>query len=165
MAGDACALDDVLAPLDAAAGERRFFDAVLVDAPCSGTGTMRRHPEIPWRLESGDVAPGGALPTLQLRVLKQAASRVAPGGMLVYATCSVLPAENADVVAAFLASEEGRAFDAEPLSEAPIFREDAFRDAGGPGGALRDSRGVLPDRSPSRGGMDGHFAARLVRSR
>ena len=164
LAGDACALDDVLAPLDAAAGERRFFDAVLVDAPCSGTGTMRRHPEIPWRLESGDVAPGGALPTLQLRVLKQAASRVAPGGMLVYATCSVLPAENADVVAAFLASEEGRAFDAEPLSEAPIFREDAFRDAGALAARCATPEGFFQT-VPSRGGMDGHFAARLGRSR
>lgn len=108
LAGDACDLDTVLAPIDAEAGERRLFDTVLVDAPCSGTGTMRRHPEIPWRLVPDDAFCG--LPKLQLAMLNEAARRVAPGGRLIYATCSVLAAENEDVVASFLASEAGQRF-------------------------------------------------------
>lgn len=108
FAGDACDLDSVLLPLDEAAGERRLFDTVLVDAPCSGTGTMRRHPEIPWRLDPQDALYG--LPELQLRMLTEAARRVAPGGRLIYATCSVLAAENEDVVSTFLSSAEGKRF-------------------------------------------------------
>lgn len=108
IAGDATDLDTALTELDAPAGERRLFDTVLVDAPCSGTGTMRRHPEIPWRLAERDVDE--SLPGLQLRLLQEAARRVAPGGLLVYATCSVLSAENDRVVDCFLATEAGRAF-------------------------------------------------------
>lgn len=109
VAGDATDLDAALADLDAAAGEPRLFDAVFVDAPCSGTGTMRRHPEIPWRLDPADIAPEG-LPALQSRMLRQASARVRPGGLLVYATCSVLSRENGAVVDGFLSSPEGAAF-------------------------------------------------------
>lgn len=109
VAGDATDLDAALAGLDDEAGERRLFDTVLVDAPCSGTGTMRRHPEIPWRLDQADIAPDG-LPALQARMLRQASARVKPGGLLVYATCSVLSQENGAVVDGFLSSPEGAAF-------------------------------------------------------
>lgn len=133
LAGDATDLDRALAQLDAASRSRALFDRVLVDAPCSGTGTMRRHPEIPWRLAPGDAE--GALPALQGRMLREAAARVAPGGALVFATCSVLRAENDGVVDAFLASSEGSAF-----------RE------------LRRSQTV-----PAPGAFDGHFFSELVR--
>ena len=81
---------------------RTRFDRVLVDAPCSGTGTIRRHPEIKWRLR-----PEGfeALAGTQLRLLKSAAPFVAPGGRLVYSTCSLEPEENQAVVEKFLAEE------------------------------------------------------------
>lgn len=101
-AGDATDLSAVLP-------EGECFDTVLLDAPCSGTGTMRRHPEIPWRLAPEDAREG--LPGLQLRLLTQAAGRVKPGGALIYATCSVLRWENDDVVEAFLASSEGERFE------------------------------------------------------
>lgn len=75
------------------------FDGVLVDAPCSGTGSLRRAPER--RLDAPDIA---ALTTLQLQVLSDAAHYVAPGGWLVYATCSVLSAENEAIASAFEAT-------------------------------------------------------------
>lgn len=160
--GDCRHLDQVLTACDAAAGERVRYDTVFLDAPCSGTGTMRRHPEIPWRLEPADVAPGGALPALQLALLTEASRRVAVGGQLVYATCSVLAEENERVVDAFLASEEGRDFELAPLSEAPIFRETLFRETGAYLHEAANERGMLQT-IPALGRPDGHFAARLVR--
>jgi 16S rRNA (cytosine967-C5)-methyltransferase len=126
---------------------KRLFDEVLVDAPCSGTGTLRRHPEIRWRL-----APD-ALPVLaarQRRILSAAANLVRPGGRLLYSVCSVEPEEGEDVIAAFLA-------------ERPEFaREDprrgldvAARSKVGDDFALRTS--------PLDDGMDGFFAALLTR--
>jgi 16S rRNA (cytosine967-C5)-methyltransferase len=72
------------------------FDRVLVDAPCSGTGTWRRNPDARWRLKPGDI---DELSTLQRRILESAARLVKPGGRMIYATCSLLPAENADHLA------------------------------------------------------------------
>ncbi len=83
------------------------FDLVFVDAPCTGTGTLCRHPEIAWSLKP---AAAQELAGLQLQILSAASCRVAPGGVLAYATCSLLKAENEAVVEAFLASEKGRAF-------------------------------------------------------
>jgi 16S rRNA (cytosine967-C5)-methyltransferase len=76
------------------------FDVVLVDAPCSGTGTWRRHPELRWRLGGLDDTTA-----LQRAILRRAAPLVAPGGLLIYATCSVLPCEDEDVVADLLAHD------------------------------------------------------------
>ncbi|MFR7670917.1 MAG: hypothetical protein ACLU0O_09825 [Collinsella sp.] len=73
---------------------------------------MRRHPEIPWRLTEKDVRT--ELPRLQLTMLKEAAARVAAGGELIYATCSVFDEENTQVVDAFLASPEGTDFSWRP---------------------------------------------------
>lgn len=84
------------------------FDVVFVDAPCSGTGTMRRHPEIPWKLDSKGIHD---LSLLQLGMLKAASTRVAPSGTLCYATCSVLSQEDKQVVEAFLQSDEGAVFE------------------------------------------------------
>ena len=80
------------------------FDLVLVDAPCSGTGTWRRQPELRWRLTPARLAE---LTALQDRLLDRAAPLTAPGGRLVYATCSILPIENQDRVAAALARHPG----------------------------------------------------------
>lgn len=77
-------------------------DLVFVDAPCSGSGTWRRHPEDAWRLKADEVE---RLHALQLRILSQAAQLVKPGGRLVYVTCSMLTAENEATIAAFEASQ------------------------------------------------------------
>jgi 16S rRNA (cytosine967-C5)-methyltransferase len=80
------------------------FDCVLVDAPCSGLGTLRRDPDIRWRRREQDLP---ALAAAELTMLQHAAGSVAPGGRLVYATCSSEPEENEAVVAAFLATTPG----------------------------------------------------------
>ena len=79
---------------------RAAFDDVLVDAPCSGTGTLRRHPEIRWRLQPEDLVVHGER---QRRILHHSAELVRPGGRLVYSVCSIEPEEGEEVVAAFLA--------------------------------------------------------------
>ena len=124
-------------------------DAVLVDAPCSGLGTLRRHPEKRWRVTPEDVASLGQLGG---RLLAEASRLVRSGGFVVYSTCTLTNAENADVVHAFLTSEPGRAFHVDPLAaDVPqewhrfITSEGFFRSV------------------PEPGGPDGHFAARLVR--
>ena len=98
-----CVCDDgrELARVDGA------FDRVFVDAPCSGAGTLSRHPEIAWSLKEGDLAD---LTGLQLQILRRAATRVAAGGRLAYSTCSIFRQEDEDVVDAFLASPEGAHF-------------------------------------------------------
>jgi 16S rRNA (cytosine967-C5)-methyltransferase len=80
-------------------GER--FDRILIDAPCSGTGVIRRHPDIKWLRRREDIGP---LAARQRQLLDALWPLLAPGGRLVYATCSVLKAENAAVVAGFLAA-------------------------------------------------------------
>ncbi len=84
------------------------FDLVFLDAPCTGTGTLSRHPEIAWSLEPSAPAE---LSALQGELLASAAAHVAPGGRLVYATCSILAEENDAVIAAFLASPSGAGFE------------------------------------------------------
>ena len=83
---------------------RREFDRILVDAPCSGTGTLARNPEIKWRLAPGDLED---LSARQGRILENAMDALAPGGQLVYATCSLEPEENQHVVARAIAEREG----------------------------------------------------------
>lgn len=83
------------------------FDLVFVDAPCSGAGTLSRHPEIAWSLKEDDLAD---LAEFQLQILRRAAIRVAGGGRLAYSTCSIFRQEDEDVVDAFLASPEGARF-------------------------------------------------------
>lgn len=129
---------------DALAPSLPLMDAVLVDAPCTGTGTFRRHPDARWRLRVSDVP---VLAAVQKQILKSAATLVRPGGLLVYSTCSLEPEENEEQVQAFLATHPEFMLDAPPPGTVP----DAVLD----GGLLR----VLPQRHDA----DGAFAARLRR--
>ncbi|MFZ2755268.1 MAG: hypothetical protein WAY93_00210, partial [Atopobiaceae bacterium] len=149
-----------LAESDAPGAIAAGYDAVLVDAPCSGTGTMRRHPEIPWSLaeESVDPANPHGLPRLQLEILSAAASRVADGGTLVYSTCSVLSVENEGVVDAFLASEAGRSFEVAPVGKTAWPGVDSLV------APWVTERGLFRA-LPRAQGCDGHFCARLARVR
>jgi 16S rRNA (cytosine967-C5)-methyltransferase len=130
--------------------DRRKFDAVLLDAPCSATGTFRRHPDVLWDAKPSDIA---GLAAVQSRLLDSAARRVKPGGRMIYCVCSLEPEEGDAQVAAF-------------LRRTPIFRLDPIAPGEGgaphaslrPDGALR----ILPHHLP--GGIDGFYVARLTRS-
>jgi 16S rRNA (cytosine967-C5)-methyltransferase len=80
------------------------FDRILVDAPCSGTGTLSRNPEIKWRVSSQDFK---VFKDRQVRIVKRALARLAKGGRLVYATCSLEAEENEDVVREVVDSTKG----------------------------------------------------------
>lgn len=99
------------------------FDAVLVDAPCTGLGTTRRHPEIRWSRQSTDPL---AQSLLQGVILANASLRVKPGGRLVYAVCSPEPEEGRDVVQEFLSRRPEWRLDAELETAPPKSHEDAF---------------------------------------
>ncbi|MFZ3357966.1 MAG: RsmB/NOP family class I SAM-dependent RNA methyltransferase, partial [Xanthobacteraceae bacterium] len=132
------------------------FDAVLLDAPCSSTGTIRRHPDVPWLKSAADIAK---LANLQRRLIEHAATLLKPGGTLVYCTCSLEPEENENIVADFLARQPGmrRA----PITAAEIFGCDAFISTDG---ALRTLPCQFPDTDSRFAGADGFYAARLVKS-
>lgn len=130
ITGDATALDDVVG--------KRAFDVVFIDAPCSGLGTLRRHPEIRWRLNPEKI---DEFAKIGLALLKSASTHVAPGGSIVFSTCTITRAENIDVVKAFLASDGGASFALAPIGGAPCFN---------------------PALKP--GSPDAHFAVRLVKA-
>lgn len=134
---------DVLVPPFADA----TFDAVLLDAPCSGLGTLRAHPEIRWRRTAADVT---RLASVQRAMILRAARLVRPGGRLVYATCTQLREENEDVVKTLLEADPSFV----PEDVRP-WLPDAAYDLVGPDGAMRTS--------PEEGGLDGFYAARLRR--
>ena len=110
------ATGDALHLAEAVGGDS--FECVFIDAPCSGLGTLRRHPEIRWRLTPRHIEE---LARTQLGLLRSAAAVVAPGGTLAYATCTVAQRENLQVVKAFLASEEGSAFALAPIGGKSCF--------------------------------------------
>ena len=95
------------------------FEVVFIDAPCSGLGTLRRHPEIAWNLSANSLYDGGELTVLQTKLLRSCSSRVEVGGYLIYATCSLSNSENQQVVEDFLASSEGFDFEVQDLHECP----------------------------------------------
>ncbi len=134
---------DAPPPLRAIAGRA---SRVLIDAPCSGVGALRRNPEARWRLTADDVT---SLTRQQAEILDEALPALADGGLLVYATCSLLRRENQDVVGAVLA----RHLD---LEEVPLVTLWPDRAA-----ALGDGRHLLV--RPDRHGTDGFFAAVLRR--
>ncbi len=124
------------------------LDRVLVDAPCTGFGTLRRNPDLKWRQTGKDLSE---LTVKQAAILASAATLVKPGGRLVYATCSVLPEENDAIVDAFLASHP-------QFAEGDVAAEFARAKIGLDTGArLRTS--------PQREGCDGFFAAILERAK
>ena len=81
------------------------FDGILIDAPCTSTGTIRRHPDIGWLRQESDIAP---LAATQKRLLQRAIAALKPGGMLVYCTCSLEPEEGEQAIAELLRSETAR---------------------------------------------------------
>ena len=130
---------------------RQKADAVLVDAPCSGTGTLRRSPDLKWRLNKDKL---GQFTAQQLEILQAAASLVRPGGRLVYATCSLLPSENAAVVDQFLSEhpQAHRVSAQETLLSQRILLPQAW-------GAWSKSGDL--QLWPHRSGTDGFYAAVL----
>ncbi len=132
-----------------------MFDAVLIDAPCTSTGTIRRHPDIPWRKAPGDIA---ALSLLQRQLLTRAIHLTRSGGTIVYCTCSLEPEEGEDIVSA-VAEQDGRVR-RRPITavEFPSFAEFIT-----PLGDLRTLPCYWPDPDPRMCGLDGFFAARLER--
>ncbi len=139
---------------DAAIGEG--FDGVLVDAPCSATGTIRRHPDVAWLKQDSDIA---ALTALQKRLLQKAVALLKPGGTLVYCTCSLEPEEGEQAVDALLASDAG-------VRRAPVGAAEVagLTDILTPEGDLRTLPCHLPHDDPRLGGLDGFYAARLIKS-
>jgi 16S rRNA (cytosine967-C5)-methyltransferase len=129
---------------------------VLVDAPCLATGTIRRHPDIPWLKSEAEFAK---LTGLQTRLLDRAAELVKPGGTLVYCTCSLEPEEGEQAVAALFARNPD-------LRRQPIAAEEigGTPDLVTPGGDLRTLPCHWPDPDLRMGGMDGFYAARIVRN-
>jgi 16S rRNA (cytosine967-C5)-methyltransferase len=129
------------APLDALDGR---MDAVLIDAPCTGSGVWRRRPDAKWRLTEKAVAERVAE---QAALLRSAVRYLKPGGRLVYVTCSLLPEENEDQIAAFLAATPGLA--AVPPADA------ATAIPGLAEAALLTANGIIL--TPLRTGTDGFF--------
>jgi 16S rRNA (cytosine967-C5)-methyltransferase len=120
------------------------YDRVLVDAPCSGLGTLRSHPEIKWQRSDADIT---RLAALQAKILTHIAPRVKPGGVLVYSTCTLAEEENETVIDTFLRQH----------------REFVLQDAARylPEPARHMVRGKFFQALPQRDNMDGFFAARM----
>src|SRR6201996_4594236 len=131
------------------------FDAVLLDAPCSATGTIRRHPDIPWLKSEGDIVK---LAGLQRRLIERAARLVVPGGGLVYCTCSLEPEENEQIVAGLLSADDSMR--RLPIASAELFGCDAFLTGEGD---MRTLPCQLGDADSRLSGIDGFYAARLVK--
>ncbi len=134
-----------------------LFDAILIDPPCTGTGTIRRHPDIAWIKKASDIA---ALAALQTRMLDKAADMVKPGGLIVYCTCSIEPEEGELQIQNFLRRNPD-------ISRLPILPEEVggLTEVLNSSGELRTLPSHLRADHPRLSGLDGFFAARLIRSR
>lgn len=126
----------------------RPFDAILLDAPCSATGTFRRHPEVLYRAQPRAIL---ASAELQQKLLARASSWLRPGGTLVYSVCSLEPQEGEEIIDAFLAARDD--FFLDFATGLPQFIQPSAR------GYVR----ILPGLLEPEGGLDGFFIARLVR--
>ncbi|MFY9735259.1 MAG: RsmB/NOP family class I SAM-dependent RNA methyltransferase, partial [Rhodoplanes sp.] len=131
------------------------FDAVLLDAPCSATGTIRRHPDIPWRKTAAGIAE---FSLLQARLLARAIDLTRPGGVLVFCTCSLEPEEGEDLVAAAL--DRDPRIRRKPIDRSEIAGIAEFVTAQGD---LRTLPCAWPDPEPRMSGLDGFYVARLER--
>jgi 16S rRNA (cytosine967-C5)-methyltransferase len=131
------------------------FDAVMLDAPCSSTGTIRRHPDIPWLKSEADLP---VLTSLQQRLLDRAVELLKPGATLVYCVCSLEPEEGEHQIEALLKRDPR-------IVRSQITAQDVFgrKEFITPDGALRTLPQHLPDPDPRWGGLDGFYASRLVR--
>jgi len=142
---------------DAAAWHaEQSFDAVLLDAPCSSTGTIRRHPDVPWLKNAADIAK---LAGLQRGLIERAVALTKPGGTLIYCTCSLETEENEAIIAELLSRAPGvrRA----PLAAADVFGHGEFITQNGD---LRTLPCHLSDADSRFAGIDGFYAARLVKN-
>jgi 16S rRNA (cytosine967-C5)-methyltransferase len=149
-------LDAEIAVGDGLSFEAPLFDAVLLDALCTATGTIRRHPDVAWTKRLGDLAP---LVALQAQLLDKAVKLTKPGGLIVYCTCSIEPEEGEAQIAALLRRNPD-------VRRAPIAAEEIGYLAGclSPAGDLRTLPCHLPGSTPRLSGLDGFFAARLRRN-
>jgi 16S rRNA (cytosine967-C5)-methyltransferase len=132
------------------------FDAVLLDAPCSSTGTIRRHPDVPWLKGEADLT---VLTSLQQRLLDRAVDLLKPGGTLVYCVCSLEPEEAENQIAALLARNPNIV--RKPIGAADVFGCGEFVNAEGD---LRTLPLHWADADPRWAGIDGFYAARLSRN-
>jgi 16S rRNA (cytosine967-C5)-methyltransferase len=129
------------------------FDAILLDAPCSSTGTVRRHPDVPWTKGPQDIEK---LAGLQSRMLAKAITLLKPNGKIVFSNCSLDPLEGENLLDALLATNQNVVADpvlTEELAYAPAFLTRH--------GALRTTPSGFEFETPARSGLDGFFAARL----
>ena len=140
---------------DAAAWSAEAFEAVLVDPPCSSTGTIRRHPDVQWTKKPGDI---DQLAALQSRILDRAATLVKPGGQLVYCTCSIEPEEGEHQIAALLRRNPDFRRERVEAGEGGVPAEFITAD-----GDLRTLPCHWPNDNPRMSGIDGFYAARLRR--
>jgi 16S rRNA (cytosine967-C5)-methyltransferase len=128
---------------------------VLLDAPCSSTGTIRRHPDVSWLKSEADITTLGGM---QRRLLDRAVELTKPGGTLVYCVCSLEPEEGEQQIEALLAREPR--VQRKPIVASEVWGHAEFINAAGD---LRTLPMQLPDTDPRWGGIDGFYAARLVR--
>ena len=140
---------------DAMQWEAEPFDVVLLDAPCSSTGTIRRHPDIPWLKRPTDIA---ALAALQRRLAVRAAQLTKPGGILVYCSCSLEPEEGIEIVRELL--DQAPYLTRRPISAGEVFGHSEWLTGDGD---LRTLPCHLPDPDSRMAGLDGFYAARLQR--
>jgi 16S rRNA (cytosine967-C5)-methyltransferase len=133
-----------------------LFDAILLDAPCSSTGTVRRHPDVPWTKSPTDIEK---LAALQARMLAAAVRLVKPGGRIVFSNCSLDPSEGEELYRAFLAGTTN--VEHEPIRPGEIAGADEFLTGEG---TLRTTPADMQLGSPGISGLDGFFAARFRRT-
>jgi len=139
---------------DATAWNGGPFDAILLDAPCTATGTIRRHPDIPWLKGENDLAK---LAVLQRRLLDHAVTLLNPGGTLVYCTCSLEPEEGENAIAELLGRD--KTVRRQPIAPSEVSGAEFITEAGD----MRTLPCHWPDPDSRLGGLDGFYTARLIR--